>query len=259
MNEDYYSRTLTYGGASVEKCLRILSFWEEGMDVQTLYEKILSAHPEHTAESSMHFVKKLFKFRFLTPEALPWTCLLKRYKSAFSGEVIEQICFLLTARAEHILRDFLTMEYWPRVRQGEKRIDRELIRAFLMEAVREGRGGGVWTPARTRRVLSRLHTVCVGFHLMKPDPDSRVTPPVLFKEIAVLLAYDLKDRGLSDEDVVRHRDWSLFGLSADDVKHLLSSSGMSRWMLVSEKNGKTAIDWQYPGMTEVAESYVANH
>lgn len=257
---NYYCRTLNYSGAAVERCMKILDYWEPGMQSADLYARMLNVGHEaaFTASSLKHAVGEVFKIRFLSQEALLWTQALKETRKALSTAVIEQICFLLTARAEAMLYDFMIMEYWPRIGLGEQTITLETLRAFLSQAAQEGRGGGKWTESRFRRATSSLSAACHGFRVVQRDGTLwRLTPPVLFNEVALLLVYDLKNQGLYGSAILEHTDWKLFGLSAQAVRKILSSSAFAPYFQVNESLSETEFSWTVETMLDAVKLYVA--
>ena len=259
-NSGYYCRTLNHAGAAIERSMSVLDSWQPGMPSADLYARMLLEGREagFAASSLKHIVSEVFKTRFLSPTALPWTRVLKAMRSEFSSEVIEQICFFLTARAEAVLSDFLTMEYWPRLARQEQFVTIETLRAFLAQAVEEGRGGGKWTESRFRRVTKCLSSVCHGFHLFKRNGEQWLfTPPVLLNEVALLLVYDLKEQGYDGKLILDHPDWRLFGLSQDEVRRLLLDPVFTPYFEIHESLTKTVFVWCVETMIEAVRHYVA--
>lgn len=256
---NYYCRTLNYGGAAIERCMYVLDFWERGMDANDLFSRILLEGRDNsiTASSLKHSVKEVFKLRFLTEQAMPWTEMLSVTRGSLSSLVIEQICFLLTCRCESMLSDFLLMEYWPRVNRGETQISKDTLHAFLSIAASERRGGGYWTESRFKRALSSLSAACNGFHLVKRDIHSwQITPPVLHNEVALCLAYDLKTTGLTGEELFSHKDWKLFGLTPSKVHNRLKDKNFRPFFEISESLSTTSISWKRPNMIDAVNHYV---
>lgn len=255
----YYCRTLNYGGAAIERCMYILDFWTPGMDSNDLFTRILEEGRDSsiTASSLKHSVKEVFKSRFLTKQALPWTEMLFATRQHLSSAVIEQICFLLTCRCEGMLSDFLSMEYWPRVVRGEKQISKDTLHAFLSIATSEGRGGGCWTESRFRRALSSLSAACNGFHLVKREQQSlKLTPPMILNEVVLCLAYDLKSQGLVGDELISHEDWTLFGLTPTNVRKRLNDRSFLPFFKITESLSATFFSWNIPNMMDAMKHYV---
>lgn len=256
----YYCRTLNYGGAAIDRCMYILEYWELGMDANDLYERILQEGRDSniTASSLKHSVKELFKYRFLTEEALPWTEMLVAMRQKLSSAAIAQICFLLTCRCERMFADFLLQEYWPRVGRGEKQILKETLHAFLSIAALEGRGGCCWTESRFNRALSSLSAACSGFDLIKRDQSGwQLTPPMLLDEIALCLAYDLKGKGFTGDELISHKDWQLFGLTSSKVLARLQDKTFQPYFEISETLSATVFSWKKLNMLDAMNHYVS--
>lgn len=256
----YYCRTLNYSGAAVDRCMQILGYWKPGMDAAEIYEKMLSEGREakFSASSLRHAVSEVFKLRFLSEEALPWTKTLKQARHTLYSAAVEQICFLLTARCEAMLTDFLIKEYWPRVRHGDLQITADILSAFLSLAVSEGIGGGKWTESRFNRATRSLSAVCAGFHLIKRNSTGwKITPPKLLNEIALFLAYELKDRGLKKaSDICSHKDWLLYGLGPEAVKGFLTQSYFGSYFVIPD-DMKGLVVWRFDSLSAAVDHYVS--
>ena len=259
----YYCRTLNYGGAAVERCMHILDFWKPGMTSAELLVRVLSEGRDSaiTASSVKHAVTEIFRTRFLSPDALPWTEMLAQCRKDLSARAIEQICFLLTARAEAMLEDFLSMEYWPRVARAEEEISKETLQAFLSIAAAEGRGGGRWTESRLRRAVSSLSAALSGFHLIERESRAnngwRMTPPILLNEVLLCLLYDFKGRGLHYEEILSHPDWDIFGLGPGKVRSRLADPAFARYFEITESLSAVSIQWKFKNIEDVVKDYVA--
>lgn len=256
----YYCRTLNYAGAAIDRCMNILDYWEDGMNAAALYDRMLKEGKEanFTAKSLKHSVGEVFKLRYLSEDALPWTSMLKQNRQLLSGDITNQVCYLLTARCEAMLRDFMTMEYWPRVRRGDKTMDPKIFKAFISVAVSDNRGGGKWTESRFERASRSLSAVCLGFQLFKRESGAlRFVPPSLLDCVALALVYDLKEQGCGGSALFRHEDWKLFGLSDTEVRQLLSQPALAPFFSIEESMTETRISWRVQTMKEAVGRYVA--
>lgn len=257
----FYGNALNYGGAMLDYCRNVLGYWKDGMDAPALLAEVLEkgADPNRTAKTAKHYVCELFKSRFLTPEALPWTRVLRAHLDGFPKELFEQCCYVLTARSERMFYDFVVGEYWPRVKRGEKAIaGTGLYKAFLTEAMEAGRGGGgkVWSEARMARLTASLSGVCSGFHLVNTRKKYAITPPLILTETAVLFALDLKERGLADREILDHPDWRLLGVyGSHEAERLLKSPSFAPYFRIEDRGGVPAFAWGVQTMKEAADRY----
>lgn len=257
---NYYGTDIRYGTSAVDRCLEILPYWEEEITPAELYNKVLRESPrtDMTSRTQYHFIRELFKHRFMEPEVVAWTRILAANSTGFSRRIVEQIIFLLAARADAMVRDFFTMEYWPRVREGYTVIDSTTTKNFIEASANAGRGGTVWTDSRKKRLATGLMGICTGFGFIAKTgkPRYRVLPPLMEPAVAALLAYDLHEQGLSPNAVVGHVDWKLFGLSAAEVVDMLRSSRFTSLFLVQSSGDLVDISWKCASMAEVSKKYV---
>ncbi len=244
-----YGVDVCYGTCQIDRCLEALRFWEEELDGMGLFRKMLreASTPDTKASTLEHFIREFFAHRFLTDEGLAWSRILRRHGGAMSRLAIEQITFLLCARYDPMVRDFVLTEYWPRIRDGQKAFPLSMSADFLNAAEQAGRPGAVWSASRFEKLRSGLNGICAGYGLWRKGPSGgsyRATPPALHPEVALLLALELHERGLSDEEVVTHRDWAFFGLDREKVIRMLQSSRNTSELLVQSSGDLVSISWR---------------
>lgn len=258
MAVDYrYGLDCRYGRCNIDRCLETVFFWEEGLKPMELTRKVLreAADVTKSVNSSQHFIREFFAHRFMTTEGLPWTRLLKRYARSMNNDLIVQIMYLLSARFDPMLRDFVTSFYWPQVNAGRVIFPESVPAEFLESAVREGRPGAVWTAAGFSRLKGALGGICAGFGLWRKEKKNYVATPLrLHPDMMLLLACELHDRGLSDEEVVSHRDWGILGVSREKLIDELKSSRYTSAFLVQSSGDLVSISWRKT-MVEAAARY----
>lgn len=252
-----YGVDICYGTCQIDRCLETIQQWEPGLDGSALYRKIRTeaSAPGTKLSTLEHFVRKFFGHRFLTPEGLAWTHLLKFHASALSRGIVTQIMYLLSARFDPMVRDFVLAVYWPRVKSGQQLFTASTSLDFLEAAAQEGRPGAAGSDLRLKRNSSGINGICTGFGLWKKQGKQFVaTPPVIYPDLTLLLACELHERGFSDKEVVEHRDWGFFGLTREEVLRELKSSRYMNAFLVQASGDIVNISWKKT-MVEVAASY----
>lgn len=255
-----YGSDICYGTCLIDWSLDTLAIWEDGMTAVELYEKVqkVAVRSDITASSQKHYICELFKHRFLSEEGLAFARLLNRFQDGLSRPLKEQILFLLVARADDMIRDFMELEYWPRVKQGHKIIDPAVAKAFIEESARISRGGTVWSDRRKKNLSGGIMGMLSGFGFIdkKGPPRYRVTPLVPLPELTAMMACELHERGLSDDAVVDHRDWKILGLDRNEVIGALRSSRFSNLFIVQSAGDFVNIAWKLPSLMSVGETYV---
>lgn len=252
-----YGLDSRYGRCSIGRCLETIRFWEEGIKPAELAQKVLTeaADVTKTVNTSKHFIREFFAHRFMTEEGLPWTRVLKRYSYCMDSSLIVQIMYLLSARFDPMLRDFVMTFYWPQVMSGCMIFPESVLSVFLEMAAREGRPGAVWTVVGFSRLKGALGGICTGFGLWRKEKKNYVVAPFrLHPDMVLLLACELHNRGLSDEEVVSHRDWIILGLNRGKVIQELKSSRYTNAFLVQSSGDLVNISWRKT-MMEAAARY----
>jgi hypothetical protein len=69
------------------------------------------------------------------------------------------------------------------------------------------------------------------------------------------LAYDLHFTGLTDQAVIDHLDWQLFGLKRPQILQALSDIGSKCGLLVQQAGSVVRITWNFASMDEVIDAY----
>ena len=252
-----YGVDICYGTCQIDRCLEAVRLWEPGLDGRALYQKVMTeaATPGTKASTSEHFLREFFGHRFLTAEGLAWTKLLKQHVQALSQLMITQIMYLLSARFDPMVRDFVLTTYWPQVKAGQQVFSSSATLDFLQAAAQEGRPGAAGSDYRLNRNRIGLNGICAGFGLWKKQGKQYIaTPPVMHPDLALLLACELHDRGLTDNDVVSHQDWGFFGWDRSDVLRELKSSRYTNAFLVQSNGDLVSISWKKT-MKEAAARY----
>lgn len=261
--EEKYGTDARYGGAMIDPCLDLIRLWDEGCDRLTLLQRRLSdlASPQQTFSTTKHVVCELFAHRFLSESGIHWTRILKDFGDRLSRSSVEQICFLATVAADAMLRDFMVMEYWPRIQSGVQTLNPTAYEDFFTVAEQAGRGGSPWTDSRKKRLVSALRALINGFGLVQKSPGKLSVPqlraPLINPDVTVFLVYALRERGYSPFDLVHAVEWQCFGLSPSAVVNLLRSSRFTEYFYIQSSGDLVDIAYQKGSLREAVQSYVA--
>ena len=185
-----------------------------------------------------------------------WTRVLKRYAHIMSRACIVQIMYLLSARFDPMIRDFVLTTYWPRVKKGEFFFPSSTAFDFLVAAAQEGRPGAIGSECSLKKNSSGINGICLGYGLWRRQNKNGylATPIIVHSNVIPLLACELHDRGLSDEAVIRHLDWALLGMNREDVLAELRSSRFTNVFLCQSNSNLVSISWKMT-MMEAAARY----
>lgn len=252
----YYTTQLQAGLGLIEETQALFSQWQPGMSTQELFQAALDSgeFPNVTARRLRNIVAECFAPRYLNPFPKPadW---LQPLNHRINARASNQLFFVYTARANAILRDFVTQLYWERYASGYTELSNEDSKEFVYRATNDGKTKKIWSETTIKRLSSYLLSVCVDYSLLKPLSRSarQITPLRLDPCTAVVLAYDLHLQGIADNNLINHSDWQLFGLQPDDVRDELKRLGVHKFWIIQAAADVVSISWAYKTMEEVVD------
>ena len=249
---ELYTTRLQAGLGLVDETLILLELYRPGMSVRELHAAALDSgrFPTMTARRLLNVVKEGFAPRYMEDPAVAAT--LQRLVAHWERDELVQLFMLHTARANCILADFIREVFWPRYMAGFDALSRDDATAFVEASVQEGKTQKPWAPSTVRRVASYLLGTCTDFGLLDTGRVALrpIRPVRIHPRVATYLAYDLHGRGFADNEILRHPDWTLFGLEGDDVRQQLKRLTPEGHFIVQSAGNVTQITWGYRTMGE---------
>jgi hypothetical protein len=252
----YYTTQLQAGLGLIEETQTLFGQWESGMSTQELFQVALDSgeFPNVTARRLRNIVAECFAPRYLNPTSQPaiWLRLLSHRINARS---LEQLFFVYTARANLIFRDFVTELYWERYASGYTELTNEDSKEFVRRATHDGKTKKLWSDTTIKRLSSYLLSICVDYSLLKPltRAAKQITPIRLDPCAAVILAYDLHLQGITDNNLINHPDWELFGLQSNDVRDELKHLSVHKFWIIQIAADVVSISWPYKNMEKLID------
>lgn len=106
------------------------------------------------------------------------------------------------------------------------------------------------------RVTRYLLGTLVDFDLIAENRFGRrqIRPLFILPETVVFLAHELHFAGQDDQEIVRHRDWRLFGLSATEVVSALEKVATQGHLFVQHSGAIVRVEWKYQTMEEMLDA-----
>jgi hypothetical protein len=198
-------------------------------------------------------IVEAFAPRYLVDSAQP-AQVLKILLDGVSPTDLRQMLFLYTCRATPILADFVREVYWHKYTAGGQRIAKNEARRFVLQAVGRGLAARQWSETTVTRASTDLLGISADYGLLSSiRAGSRPIIPFQITPLATcVLAHDLHFRGLTDRAIVRHADWTLFGLDPPDVLQEMKRLALRGRMIVQSAGSITRISWKYKTIEELA-------
>ncbi len=254
MAGDFYTAELSKGQGILQETVLLLQEWQPGMGQVQLYEHILSSGllGRASAQRTKDLVIRCFASRYLGGDHPPATYLKQLVDQGCGAADLSQIFLIYSARTNRILYDFITEVYWPNYRGGMDRIRRDDSRLFISSALDEGRMESRWSESTRSRIARYLLSTMADFGLLGPDHAGRreILPFAIAPLTTLYLAHELHFSGCSDNGVVGHPDWGLFGLDRHDVVRQFERAGRDLSMIVQDSGDLARISWPAKTMEE---------
>ena len=255
----YKITSLIKGTASLDELRALFLSWRPG-EAPVDFAKRIRAEGilvKQTAQRADDLVLRVFRPWFLMPDTTAVERLQKIFRKNVDWHVLNELILLYKSRAEAVLFDYLIKSFWVQFQEGALYLRMVDVENFLNEARETGFIENEWSSyTQTRLAYGLLRVVKeVGFvKEEKRELYSFITYRVS-NFFANYLAYDLHLAGLSDQAIVEHPDWRLFGLNRSQVLQKLSDLGDQSGIVMQQAGSVVRVTWLYKSMDEVIDAY----
>lgn len=251
----YYTTQLQAGLGLLEETRQLLQAYQPGMSASQLYEAALASgrFPLVTARRLRNIVAECFAPRYMRD---PYVAAhLKSLADRFTTPELNQLLFIYTARANLVLADFVREVYWARYSAGRNDLQLEDARTFVANSVREGKTQKPWSETTIKRISSYLMGCCADYGLLTTTGRNQrsIAAYRILPKVAAYLAYELKFRGLGDNQIVSSADWDIFGLERADVRDQLKRLSLQGLLIFQAASDVVHIGWTYKSMEELID------
>lgn len=254
--EYLYTTQLQAGLGLFDETRTLLDLWYPGMSGHELKLAALASgrFSTMTARRLRNIVIESFAPRYLVDEGLP-AHVLKRLEPVLTPTALRQLMLVYTSRANAILGDFIRKVYWPAYAAGAPAIDNESSRAFVQRGIDDGKTESRWSEGTVKRVARYLTNCCSDFGLLEPGARSRrrILSMRIAPETFVVLAHDLRFRGVPDNALLGHPDWALFGLDRPDVLDEFKRLALRNLWIVQSAGDSVRIEWKHQNMETLCD------
>lgn len=246
-----YTTQLQAGLGLIDETRALLELWTPGTSAVQLAQAALVSgqFPTITARRLRNIVVECFAPRYLSAGAIPARH-LRLLAAALPTTELVQLLLLFTCRAHAILGDFVRQVYWARVLGSYSHITNADARAFIEQAMDDGKTAKRWSESTTRRVSAYLTGCCADYGLLEPGLRSsrRITPPRISATTVAYLAHNLHFQGIGDNALLAHPDWQLFGLEREDVLDEVKRLSLQGLLILQAAGDVIRIGWLQPDM-----------
>ena len=258
--EEPYTTQLQAGLGMIPETLDLLRVWEPGMIPSKLADRVVEdgIFSRATARRARNLAAEMFAPRYLRDGGDVASRMKHLVEHRFPHEAVIQLCYLYTARAQKVFADFVVEVYWPKYSAGAAVISRDDAEQFINRALDTGRMGKRWAESTIKRISGYLIGCCVDFGLLAAG--NRGARPIqrfaIRTDITLYLVHDLHFSGLSDHQIVDHRDWGLFGLEPQEVIEQLRNLANDGHLIVQSSGELIQVSWKYRTMEECLDALI---
>ncbi len=228
MKNRKYTTELSKGQGMVSESLALFDLWEPAMSVAELKSKAVQEGVigRATALRVQDIVGRVFAARYLCSDAKPALYIKQLIDAGVSANRLNQVFLIYTTRAHDVLHDFITETYWGKYSAGATMVTRQDALEFLDRAAINGIIVPRWSATMMLRVARYLTGCLTDFQMAGNDRGGK-REIVSFKIqplTTIFLAHSIHFDGYSDNALIEHPDWQLFGLEPMDVRYELERS-----------------------------------
>ena len=254
MSKGEYTTVLAKGQGMVQETVTLLKAWEPGMSVVELKKRVLEQGllGRATALRVNDIVGRVFAVRYLCDGGKPAIRLKSLLEEGVPPAKLLQVLFLYTARVNPVLHDFVSDMYWKKYAAGSQVITRQDAMDFLHAAQESGRTERGWSESMMLRMARYLTGALTDFQLAGEDHNGRrdLVPFSITPLTALYLAHEIHFTGYSDDSVIDHADWRLFGLHKPDVVQELRRLASKGHFIVQYAGDLLRVSWNFTNMEE---------
>lgn len=238
----------------IQETMDLLRLWEPGVIPAHLADQAVKSglFSRATARRTRNLVAEMFAPRYLADGGRVASHLKFLQEQKFSYDALSQICFLQTARSQHVFGDFVIEVYWPKYMAGATSLEKEDAERFIHQALDSGKMQKRWSESTIKRLSGYVLGCCIDFGLLSDikRKERAIKRFSIRKDTALYLAYDLHFSGQSDMAIVNHVDWKLFGLDPQEVVRLLKTLSQDGHLLIQSSADLVQISWTYKTIEE---------
>jgi len=240
----------------IDETRTLLAAWSPELSAAALYEEVLRTGKltGGSAYRLRNIVVRCFANRFLVQDGAP-AARMKQLLPRLTPIELRQLLFLYTCRANLVLADFVREVYWGAYEAGARVVTKEHAEAFVRRAIDDGKTPSRWADGQIERMGRYLTGCCSDFGLLggrtkggRLIKSFRIEP-----NVAAYLAHDLHFDGVSDNTLLTHCDWGLFGLAREDVLAELKRLSLKGILLVQSAGDVVRVGWKHPSMEALCD------
>ena len=247
----YKTTRLNKGNLPLEEVRILLLNWREGERIVDYSRRLREQGVLDKKTATWTFgLVRMFKGWFESPDDRAARRLQRLAQKDISSQILSELVFLYKARTELIIRDFTVEKFWPAVKNGDLYLAGDAVYDFIHEKQNAGLLNKDLTDSTiihlARAIIGTLSNV--GF-LAEEHRKMRELVTYRVSEFSIAyLAYDLHFADMTDNAVIDHPDWGIFGLGPRGSSGKIVRIGQEIWY------GRSACRFGRPNYLDVFDN-----
>lgn len=254
MEKKEYSILLQKGLSMFNESVILLRLWQPGFSTKQLTEVALKndALGRSTEYRIADIVYRIFFRRYVGSDSQPAISLKYLVENDFNQIKLQQLMMIYICRSDVTLFDFIRDVYWPRVYTGLETIAKEDSLNFLYDAKHQGFMKGNWSEQQLNRIAANLLGILEEFGMVSSHSKGNrsINSFSLFDTTILYLMHELHFLGHSDNSIIDHIDWTLFGLQPYQVFKEIERISYSGHFILQGNYSLAKINWKYKTMED---------
>ncbi len=253
-NLTVYNSNLLKGTGLIQETLVLIEEYETGETLNHFQKRVLETGilSKSTDNRTIDVVRNVFGGRFLNQKLnVPYYLKTLREKHV-SMDVISQLILLYTCRANPILTDFIYEVYFRLTRDGKASVTAEDPKKFIKLAISSGKIPKPWSTSTINKVSEHINACLIDFGLV--DKSKRILPFRAYDLTVNYILHELHFQGLSDEEILHHKDWQIFNLGSASLASIAQRISFKGAFIFQYSGEILKIGWNYKTMDEFIQN-----
>ncbi len=249
-----YNSNLLKGTGLIQEMLILIDTYESGESPLEFQKRVLEEGllSKSTDTRTKDIVGNIFKDRFLE-QSIDVPKVIKSMREEYvSMDVVTQLFLIYTCRANPILGDFIRDVYYSKIKKGQVEMNTDDPKEFIQEAIGDGRIPRKWANSTIQKVSEHINACLIDFKLIERNKTITLNP--ILDLTANYLAHELHFLGYSDNEILEHNDWKLFGIERAEIAQILERLSFRGTFLFQFSGELLKIGWKNKNFQEFIEN-----
>ena len=254
MTETLYTSRIIKASALISDTKTLLSQWDLSKDVPENFERFRSENVLGKAtRSRVVDILKIFRQRYFDDPEVGQS-LAALVQGGVPSAWVDPLLYYYSVKNDETLRAIVVEIIYTRQMGGYADVSSELVMRRLRDWVSEGKTTSDWGEITILRVAQNAMAALRDFGVLSGKTVKSITPIYLPAESFAFLAFEMRRRATSGDQILHSEDWKLFFLPVEGVERFFLEAHQER--LLSYYAAGSVIRLEFPAQTLVEVAHV---